>query len=56
MYNVVLLRSLLTLNIHETCVYTSVQSHKDKIRQKEHHKKASDGLGSSVASSNIEKV
>lgn len=33
-----------------------IQSHKDKSRQKERHKKSSDGLGSSVTSSSIEKV
>ncbi|XP_059185475.1 protein AF-17-like isoform X1 [Centropristis striata] len=32
------------------------KSHKDKIRQKERHKKSSDSLGSSVTSSTIEKI
>ncbi|XP_026158670.1 protein AF-17 [Mastacembelus armatus] len=32
------------------------KSHKDKIRQKERHKKSSDSLGSSVTSSSIEKI
>ncbi|XP_063739055.1 protein AF-17-like isoform X2 [Eleginops maclovinus] len=32
------------------------KSHKDKIRQKERHKKCSDSLGSSVTSSSIEKI
>ncbi|XP_029289733.1 protein AF-17-like [Cottoperca gobio] len=32
------------------------KSHKDKIRQKERHKKTSDSLGSSVTSSSIEKI
>ena len=32
------------------------QSHKDKIRQKERHKKSSDSLSSSVTTSTIEKV
>lgn len=38
------------------CVCVSIQSHKDKNRQKERHKKSSDGLCSSVTSSSIEKV
>ncbi|XP_062420362.1 protein AF-17-like [Pungitius pungitius] len=32
------------------------KSHKDKIRQKERHKKSSDSLGSSVMTSSIEKI
>ncbi|XP_023128259.2 protein AF-17-like [Amphiprion ocellaris] len=32
------------------------KSHKDKIRQKERHKKSTDSLGSSVTSSSIEKI
>ncbi|XP_034544637.1 protein AF-17-like isoform X2 [Notolabrus celidotus] len=32
------------------------KSHKDKIRQKERHKKSSDSLGSSVTTSSIEKI
>ncbi|XP_075941606.1 protein AF-17-like isoform X1 [Anarhichas minor] len=38
------------------CGFMSVQSHKDKIRQKERHKKSSDSLGSSVTTSSIEKI
>lgn len=51
--NVCLVGPGLALDISDPCVFLSFQSHKDKIRQKERHKKSSDSLGSSVT---VEKV
>lgn len=42
--------------LHNTRLFVFFQSHKDKIRQKERHKKSADDLSSPLTTSIIEKV